>query len=88
MRKKSKFLQQQRLYLKSSLRENEICPDGVLFFVDWDRFQIGMSLFVPAINTQKLREQLNIVAKKRKWRWETRERIENGCWGVRFWRVL
>jgi hypothetical protein len=45
-------------------------------------------LFVPAINTAKLKHQMYGLAQEQGWKLTAVERIEDGRWGVRFWRLL
>jgi hypothetical protein len=56
--------------------------------VDWGTFLVGSSLFVPAINTARLRSQMHALAQEQSWKLTAVERIEDGRWGVRFWRLL
>jgi hypothetical protein len=50
--------------------------------------QVGASFFIPCVNSVELIRQ--VIAATDKWGWEMtfRARIENGKWGVRFWRLL
>ena len=70
------------------LRKDELRPDGVTVLVDWDKFVVGSSFFVPCIDTANCREQVYEVTKRRGFRIEWRHRIEDGKWGIRFWRTL
>jgi len=70
------------------LKKYDLCPDGVTVIVDWDQFSVGSSFFVPCIDTENCKEQVLKVAKEKKFTVEVRRRIEDGKWGVRFWRVL
>jgi hypothetical protein len=56
--------------------------------VDWGIFLVGSSLFVPAINTAKLKHQMYAIAQEQGWKLTAVERIEDERWGVRFWRLL
>ena len=70
------------------LRRGDLCPDGVQIAVDWNGFVVGSSFFVPCIDTERCREQVFEIVKEKKFTVEARRRIEDGKWGVRFWRVL
>jgi hypothetical protein len=48
---------------------------------------LGASIFIPAVNTPELIAQF-YDAMPKDWKIEYRNRIENGKWGVRFWRML
>jgi len=66
---------------------NEICPDGVNLSIQWNKFVIGSSVFVPALNIPKLRKQMQSVAQHWDMKIVGRERIESGKLGMRFWRL-
>lgn len=70
------------------LRLDEFDPDGLRIEVDWDKFIVGSSIFVPAINHIKLKEQALAVAKSKGWEIETRRRVEGKILGLRIWRKL
>jgi len=72
---------------KNRILNTDLAPDGVRILVDWDKFVIGASVFVPAINTPELIDQFYYAA-PREWQITHRTRVENGRWGVRFWRIL
>jgi len=85
------------LYLKKSglTRRDErrrkletLTPDGVPIDVAWAEFEVGSSVFIPAINTTKLIAQLKDVANYHRWAIQHRIRSEGGKLGVRVWRVL
>lgn len=86
------------LYLKQSpgitnrdkrrRRLETLNPDGVPIDVAWSEFEVGASVFIPAINTTKLLTQLKAVAQYHRWTIQHRIHSEGGKWGVRVWRVL
>lgn len=63
-------------------------PDGVDIEVDWHEMPVGGSVFIPAINTTKLIDQVKRRSAKLNWDMVFDVRIEGGKWGVRFWRSL
>jgi hypothetical protein len=65
-----------------------VAPDGVLLTLRWDAFEVGMSLFIPAIDLRKLNKQVQKIASEKGWKLEGRERIETGRLGMRFWRLM
>jgi hypothetical protein len=73
---------------KNRLHFDDLSPDGVRILIDWGKIKVGMSIFVPCVNTVELIAQVQEIADKRLWYMECRPRIENGKWGVRFWRIL
>lgn len=66
----------------------KINPDGVPITILWDRFVVGSSVFIPAVNLKKLSTQMRLVAKENNMTLQAVERIENGKLGIRFWRVV
>ena len=73
---------------RNRVRITDLAPDGVLIVVDWDKFTVGSSVFVPAINLTELIAQFYEIADLNKWYIEHRFRIENKKQGIRFWRML
>jgi hypothetical protein len=67
---------------------DDLDPDGLVIKVEWDKFIVGSSIFVPAINHVKLKEQILDIAKRKRWEVETRRRVESKILGVRIWRKL
>ena len=70
------------------LLNGQVCPDGVFLYPNWNKLEVGMSLFIPAINLTKLNKQVERIANTRCWTLLGAERIENGKLGMRFWRIL
>ena len=70
------------------MRDGQVCPDGTVIDINWDAFEVGMSIFIPAINLPRLKNQMNDVAKIKQVTLKSADRIENGRLGVRFWRIL
>lgn len=70
------------------MREGQVCPDGVVININWGRFDIGMSVFIPAINLARLNKQMQTIANIKRFRLKGYERIEAGKLGMRFWRIL
>jgi hypothetical protein len=70
------------------MHEGQICPDGVVIDINWDNFQIGMSVFIPAVNLSRLNKQMQNVSKDKQMTLKGYERIENKKLGMRFWRIL
>ena len=68
-------------------KKDELCPDGVLIKLDWDTFDPGSSMFIPAVNTDKLHYQIMTAARDKGMKIKGFERIEGGLLGMRFWRI-
>ena len=62
-------------------------PDGVGLYIDWKSFEPGMSIFIPAVDTVKLKDQVEKLTRNRGFKVKGIERIEGGLLGMRFWRM-
>lgn len=71
-----------------TVRLDHINPDGVVIAVDWDKFEVNTSVFIPAINTTHLIKEMHRIAKEKGMKLEDRVMIDGGKWGVRFWRMM
>ena len=87
MKKTSQQPQSTKPLLKV-MRLGQVCPDGVVIDVNWDKFEIGSSVFIPAINLVELEKQVKKIAIKKDFQIKSAERIEKGKLGMRFWRIL
>lgn len=67
---------------------DDLAPDGVPVRVAWDKFVPGSSFFIPCVNTVECVRQVHEASVLHDWTLDVRIAIENGRWGVRFWRVL
>ena len=70
------------------LRTYDLNPDGVRVVVKWHEVQVGMSLFIPCINTDRAIRQVNKIIKDWGGNIETRVGVAGDKWGVRVWRIL
>jgi hypothetical protein len=70
------------------MKLGQLCPDGVVINVNWDRFEVGASVFIPAVNLVELEKQMKKVAIKMGYEIKSAERIEKSKLGMRFWRIL
>jgi hypothetical protein len=61
---------------------------GVEYFIQWERFDVGCSFFLPTTATPvQVREALRYAMKLFVMRVEIRSRCEYGRYGARIWRV-
>jgi hypothetical protein len=61
---------------------------GVEFFVDWDRVQVGSSVFLPTIATPKqVEDALAPIVRHLGIKTAVRTRVEYGRYGARVWRL-
>jgi len=70
------------------LKTDDINPDTVKIIIQWDKMVVGASVFVPCIDTEKAKQQLEKVAELKSWQVATRVRIESKIFGVRMWRTV
>ncbi len=70
------------------LRNHDFYPDGVRITVEWEAMQVGTSIFIPCIDTEKAKKQVKQVFLEKKWQFLTKIRVENKCLGVRVWRTV
>ena len=49
---------------------------------------VGSSVFIPCINARKAREQVNVIFKRKGWKYKALTTIESNKLGVRFWRIV
>ena len=70
------------------LKVDDLNPDGLRITVDWEDMSVVASIFVPCVNTEKGKEQLNKLAKRKEWGFDTQTCIEDGKLGLRTWRTV
>jgi hypothetical protein len=61
--------------------------ETVAYQLDWSKFRIGYSFFVPCIDEKAARKTLAAVAKRLKIEIVTKVVIVDGIKGLRVWRV-
>jgi len=66
---------------------DDMSPDGVRIAVEWDKWELGASVFVPALAVDAAIAQFNSHAARRGWAIITQIVVEDGLLGVRAWRV-
>jgi hypothetical protein len=69
------------------LSHSDLSPDGVRIVVDWDKFVVGTSIFIPCVNTRQA--LFDIVSASGIPRSDLIKRVcvERGKYGVRVWRM-
>jgi len=60
----------------------------VVIDINWGAFEVGTSVFIPAVNLSMLKKQMQILAKRKQMQIKGFDRIESGKLGMRFWRIL
>ena len=61
--------------------------EGVQVQVDWGKFYVGSSFFVPCIQPQSFLISFLVHARRREFTVYSMKRVENGMWGIRIWRT-
>jgi hypothetical protein len=76
--------------LKSKLidQRNVFHYNGARFVIDWDEFTIGSSVFIPSPHPKELRTAFADIAAAEGMFVFGKIVIENGMYGVRFWRSI
>lgn len=61
--------------------------DGVRYTVDWRKFPVGASFFVPCIHADRAKEDVRQAVRRFKFRVVIKVVIEEGIRGLRVWRI-
>ena len=69
------------------LKHSDISPDGVRIVIDWDKFVVGTSVFIPCLDTKRAITDIVVASGIPKTNLIQRVRIEEGKYGVRVWRM-
>jgi hypothetical protein len=70
------------------LKIDDLNPDGLRVTVNWDDMGVKSSIFVPCINTEKAKNQLQKLAERKKWEFDMQVCVENKKLGLRVWRTV
>ena len=70
------------------LKVDDLNPDTVKIIVQWDDMVVGASVFIPCIDTEKAKQQVEKVVTAKSWQVETRVRIEDKMFRLRIWRIV
>lgn len=61
--------------------------DGINYEVNWRKFAVGASFFVPCIHAEQAKEDVQQAVRRFKFKVVTKVVIENRIRGLRVWRV-
>jgi hypothetical protein len=61
--------------------------ESLTYNINWKRFRVGYSFFIPCIDCDKAKKTIHTVARKQKANIVMRVVIEEGIRGIRIWRV-
>ena len=73
---------------KQILKKGQLHPDGLILSVNWEKMEVGASVFIPCVNSSLAVVQVKKFFSTKKWRMVFEVRIENLYFGVRIWRTL
>jgi hypothetical protein len=60
---------------------------GLSFEIDWSKFKPGRTFFIPCLDLETAKKEVETVVKRLKYSVEMRGVIENGVKGLRVWRI-
>jgi hypothetical protein len=60
---------------------------GISFNIDWAKFKPGRTFFIPCLDVEGAKKEVEAVAKRLKYSVEMRGVIENNVKGLRVWRL-
>jgi len=69
------------------VKPTDLSPDGVRVLIDWSKFIVGTSIFVPCINTKTAFKHIVEASQIEKTDLVKRVCIEKGKYGLRVWRM-
>jgi hypothetical protein len=61
--------------------------ESLTYNVNWRKFRVGYSFFIPCIDCDKAKKSIQAIAKKQKSNIVMKVVIEEGVRGIRVWRV-
>ena len=61
--------------------------DGVTYEVNWKRFAVGASFFIPCIHAQQAKDEVKGLVRRFGFKVVMKVVIEDGIRGLRIWRV-
>jgi hypothetical protein len=64
-----------------------ILNSGLPVIIEWHKFIIGSSFYIPTLDPDKLTEDIKREAQERNMHVKLRFCLENGTQGVRVWRI-
>ena len=73
--------------LKMTKIEKPLEIEGVQVQIEWLKFRIGTSVFLPCIDHDRMTAGIVKRATSRGFRVKIIARVENGMWGIRVWRI-
>jgi len=69
------------------LKHSDISPDGIRIVIDWEKFVVGTSVFVPCLDVRQAMADIADASGIPKANLAKRVCIEQDMYGVRVWRI-
>lgn len=70
------------------LKIDDIAPDGVKITLDWDKFVVGSSMFIPCIDNEEAAKQVKRICKEKGFKITCKVVIYNEKLGLRIDRTV
>lgn len=67
--------------------QRAIFNEGIPVTIEWHSMVLGASFFIPALDTEPLTKDILAIARQHGMKLKYKEKIENGLFGLRFWRT-
>ena len=72
---------------KEAIKLYDLYPDDIRIVIEWNAWAVGMSVFVPCLNTESAVKHATAAAALKGHTISCRVRIEDQQLGVRIWRI-
>jgi hypothetical protein len=60
---------------------------GLSFRINWAKFIVGASFFIPCLDTEAALTEVTTVTKRLGYRIKTQVNVDKGIYGLRVWRI-
>ena len=60
---------------------------GISFEIDWSKFKPGRTFFIPCLDLDAAKKEIEAVTKRLHYSVEMKGVVENGVKGLRVWRI-
>ena len=70
------------------LKKNDINPDGIRVIIRWEKFIVGSSVFIPCVNTELARKQIQNIVKNLNITINTHIIVCDSKLGIGIWRTV
>ena len=60
---------------------------GISFNIEWAKFKPGRTFFIPCLDVEGAKKEVELVTKRLKYSVEMKGVVENGVKGLRVWRL-